>query len=198
MDLYATKAATLARLDPLIDRLAASGVSPDQLTLAAIPVAVIAGACLLASTAVPALLVLIPFLAATRLVLNLLDGAVARRTGRIHPRGELFNEVGDRICDVAFLAPVAFLPGAETTVVLLGVIGALVASYIGIVAKAAGGERIYRGVLSKPGRMVLLSACAIAALLVGSVAWTVFGVLLLVGTWLTALERMVVAIRRLP
>jgi CDP-diacylglycerol---glycerol-3-phosphate 3-phosphatidyltransferase len=198
MDLYATKAATLARLVPLIDRLAAAGVSPDQLTLAAIPVAVIAGASLLASAAVPAFLVLVPILAATRLVLNLLDGAVARRTGRMHPRGELFNEVGDRICDIAFLAPVAYLPGAPTTAVLLGVIGAVVASYIGVVAKAAGGERIYRGVLSKPGRMVLLSVCAIAALLVGSVAWRAFGLLLVVGTWLTVLERMVVAIRRLP
>ena len=64
MDLYATKAATLARLVPLIDRLAAAGVSPDGLTLAAIPVAAIAGACLLGSTAAPALLVLVPILAA--------------------------------------------------------------------------------------------------------------------------------------
>ena len=96
MDLYATKAATLARLDPLIDRLAAANVSPDRLTLAAIPVAIVAGASLLASTLSPAWLIAVPVLAALRLVLNLLDGAVARRTGRMHPRGELYNEVGDR------------------------------------------------------------------------------------------------------
>ncbi len=198
MDLYATKAATLARLDPLVGRLAAANVSPDQLTLAAIPVAVIAGACLLASTLSPAWLLAIPVLAVLRLVLNLLDGALARRTGRIHPRGEVFNEVGDRIADIAFLAPVAFLPGASATVVLLGVIGAILASYVGIVAKAAGGERIYRGVLSKPGRMLLISVCSIAVILVGTDVWAVFGVLLLAGTALTLLERIVVAIRRLP
>jgi phosphatidylglycerophosphate synthase len=197
MDLYATKAATLARLVPLVDRLVAANVSPDRLTLAAIPVAVLAGASLLASTAVPALLIAVPFLAALRLLLNLLDGAVARRSGRMHPRGELYNEVGDRICDIAFLAPVAFLPGASPVVVLFGVIGALLASFIGIVARAAGGERIHRGVLSKPGRMVLLSVCAVAALPGGPVVWTAFGVLLLVGTSLTCLERTVVAIRRL-
>ena len=197
MDLYATKAATLARLVPLVDRLVAANVSPDRLTLAAIPVAVLAGACLLASTAVPALLIAVPFLAALRLILNLLDGAVARRSGRTHPRGELYNEVGDRICDIAFLVPVAFLPGASPVVVLLGVIGAILASFVGIVARAAGGERIYRGVLSKPGRMVLLSVCAVAALPGGPVVWTVFGVLLLIGTWLTCLERVVVAVRRL-
>ena len=80
-----------------------------EINLAAIPVAVLAGACLLGSSVVPVLLVLVPFLAALRLTLNLLDGAVARRSGRMHPRGELYNEVGDRICDIAFLAPVAFL-----------------------------------------------------------------------------------------
>ena len=62
-----------------------------------------------------------PVLVAGRLVLNLLDGNLARRSGRMHPRGELFNEVGDRLADVAFLAPVAFLPGASSSIVLLGV-----------------------------------------------------------------------------
>ena len=40
MDLYATKGAINARLVPLVDRLAKAGVTPDQVTLAAVPVAV--------------------------------------------------------------------------------------------------------------------------------------------------------------
>lgn len=198
MDLYATKAATVARLAPWVDRLAAMGVSPDAITLAAIPVAIVAGACLLASPIVPGLLLAVPLLATVRLVLNLLDGALARRTGRSHPRGELYNELGDRLADVAFLGPVAFLPGASMPVVLLGVLTAVLASYVGIVARAAGAERIYRGVLSKPGRMVLLSVCAVWAFVAGPVAWTVFGPALLIGTGLTLLERVRVAIRTLP
>ena len=75
--------------------------------------------------------------------------------------------------------------------------GALLASLIGIAAKAAGGERIYRGVLSKPGRMVLVSVCAVAVIPIGSQVWAWFGVLLLAGTSLTVLERAVVAVRRL-
>ena len=58
-------------------------------------------------------LIVVPVAASLRLVLNLLDGALARRTGRIHARGELFNEVGDRLADVLMLAPVAFVPGAQ-------------------------------------------------------------------------------------
>jgi phosphatidylglycerophosphate synthase len=198
LDLYATKAALNARLVPLVDRLALAGVSPDAITLAAIPVAVMAGACLLASPTFPALLLAVPVLAGLRLILNLLDGSLARRTIRIHPRGELYNEVRDRLADAAFLAPVAFLPGASMPVVLLGVLAGVLASYVGITARAAGGPRIYRGILSKPGRMLLLGACAVGALVVGPPAWEVFGPLLLAGTALTLVERLVLAIRQLP
>jgi CDP-diacylglycerol---glycerol-3-phosphate 3-phosphatidyltransferase len=201
MNLYATKGAVNARLVPLVDRLARAGVTPDQVTLAAVPVAVIGGACLLLSTSLPALLLAVPVLAVLRLVLNLIDGNMARRTGKIHPRGELYNELGDRLADVAMLAPVAFLPGASPQIVLLGVLVGVMASYVGITARAAGGERIYRGILSKPGRMALLVACSLWAFIAGpadTLAWTVFGPILLAGTTLTLLERIVVAVRRLP
>jgi CDP-diacylglycerol---glycerol-3-phosphate 3-phosphatidyltransferase len=200
MNLYATKGAVNARLVPLVDRLAAAGVTPDQITLAAVPVAVLAGVCLLASPTVPALLLAVPVLAVLRTVLNLLDGNMARRTELIHPRGELYNELGDRVADTAFLAPVAFLPGAQPEVVLLGVLVGILASYVGITARAAGGERIYRGILSKPGRMALIVVCTTRAFVAGpgdSTAWAVFGPLLLIGTTLTLIERTAIAVRRL-
>lgn len=198
MDLYATKGAISSRLTPVLDRLARAGVSPDVITLAAIPVAMVGGLVLLASTVLPILLLAVPFLIALRLLLNLLDGSLARRIQRSHPRGELFNEVGDRVADVALLAPVAFLPGAQPEVTLLGVAVALLASYIGVGSKAAGGERIYRGILSKPGRMLLLAVFCVLAFSLGTQAWFWFGPLLLIGTTLTALERLYLAVRRLP
>jgi hypothetical protein len=76
--------------------------------------------------------------------------------------------------------------------------GAVLASFAGLAPRAAGGERLYRGILSKPGRMVLLSAFAIAVLIVGSGAWWPLGPLLLAGTILPAIERTVVGTRRLP
>jgi CDP-diacylglycerol---glycerol-3-phosphate 3-phosphatidyltransferase len=200
MNLYASKRAVNARLVPLVDRLSAAGVTPDQVTLAAVPVAVLAGACLLASPTAPLLLLLVPLLVVVRIVLNLIDGNMARRTGRIHARGELFNEVGDRLADIAFLAPVAFLPGASPQIVLLGVMTGVMASYVGITSKAAGGDRLYGGILSKPGRMALLCVCAVWAAIAApdTTAWTVFGPVLLLGTSLTLLERIVTAVRRLP
>jgi CDP-diacylglycerol--glycerol-3-phosphate 3-phosphatidyltransferase len=200
MNLYATKGAVNTRLVPLVDRLSRAGVTPDQVTLAAVPVALVGGACLLASPQVPVLLLAVPLLIVIRIVLNLIDGNLARRTGRIHPRGELFNEVGDRLADIAFLAPVAWLPGASASLVLLGVLGGVLASYVGITSRAAGGERIYRGILSKPGRMALLLVCSLWAFAEGpgsNNAWLVFGALLLLGTTLTVIDRLIIAVRRL-
>jgi CDP-diacylglycerol--glycerol-3-phosphate 3-phosphatidyltransferase len=197
MDLYASKGRFVAGLQPVVRALAARGVAPDLVTAAAVPVAAVAAVVLLASPSLPAILVAIPFLAAIRLILNLIDGSLARQTGRSHARGELLNEVSDRAADILFLAPVAWLPGASREVVLVGVLGAVLASYVGVVSKAAGGARIYRGVLSKPGRMVLISVASIVAIWNPAVAWSWFGVLLLVGVALTLLERLVVAWRAL-
>ncbi len=198
MDLYRSKSSIVRAVDPVIERLARRGVSPDLITLAAVPVGLVAGALLLLSPTAPIVLLASPVRAGLRLLLNLLDGALARATGKIHPRGELYNELGDRIADIAFLAPVAFLPGADRTTVLLGVLGAVLASFVGVVSRAAGADRIYRGILSKPGRMVLLSGFAIAAFAIGPNAWGPFGPILLAGTILTTVERTFVALRRLP
>ena len=198
MDLYRTKPWILARLEGVVAGLERSGVSPDAVTLSAIPLAVVGAALLLVSPTVPGVLLAIPLVALARLVLNLLDGSLARRTGRMHPRGELYNELADRVSDILLLAPVAFLPGAQRETVLLGVVVAGFASYAGLASKAAGAERVYRGILSKPGRMALLAVSSLAVVLVGEAAWGPFGPILLAGAALTAIERIAVGVRRLP
>ena len=198
MDWYRSKQTIVGRLDGVVGRLARAGISPDAVTLAAIPLAAIGGICLLLSPTVPVALLVVPIAAGLRLATNLVDGALARATGRSHARGELLNELCDRIADLALLTPVAFLPGAQREAVLLGVTGAVLASFVGVSSRAAGGVRLYRGVLSKPGRMALLAVFAIAALILGPVAWGPFGPLLLLGTTLTVIERTVVALRSLP
>jgi phosphatidylglycerophosphate synthase len=197
IDLYRLKPAFLHVLEPLIGFCIARRITPDTLTLLAVPVAFAGGAAIIGSQVVPALLLLVPVVAAVRLILNLLDGAVARRTGASHPRGELYNEVGDRIGDVLLLGAPAVLPGVEGRAVLLGVILAVLASFVGIVSRAAGGRRLYHGILAKPGRMVLLAVAAPLSLIVGPVAWNGFAVLLIVGATMTLLVRLRTAIRDL-
>lgn len=189
--LYRTKPAGQRLVAPLVEACLSRGISADVVTLAAIPVAAMGGICLALSDGAPVLLLAVPFLAAARLVLNLIDGQVARRSGSAHPWGEVLNEMGDRIADVLFIGGLAFVAAVGPLLALAGVVAGLLASYAGITARAAGVTRQYGGIMSKPGRMVALAVGAPVAFLLDEgwpllvAAWVI-----LVGSLLTLAERL--------
>jgi CDP-diacylglycerol--glycerol-3-phosphate 3-phosphatidyltransferase len=188
--LYRVKPGVQRLLRPLEEVLVAKGVSADTLTLAAVPVAALGGLALAFSSELPVLLLTVPLLASVRLVLNLLDGQVARRTGTTHPMGELLNEVGDRVADALFIGGLAFVAGVGPLLALSAVIASLISSYVGISARAIGVPRQYGGIMSKPGRMIALSVAAPVAFFVsGSWPLVIAAVVILIGSLVTAAQR---------
>jgi phosphatidylglycerophosphate synthase len=67
------------------------------------------GLCRALADSFVALLLAVPFLAVLRLIMNLVDGQMARRTGTTHPMGEVLNEVGDHLSDILFVGGLAFV-----------------------------------------------------------------------------------------
>jgi CDP-diacylglycerol--glycerol-3-phosphate 3-phosphatidyltransferase len=156
-----------------------------------VPVAALGGLCLALSEALPMALLLVPVLAAVRLVLNLIDGQVARHTGTTHPWGEMLNELGDRIADVLFIGGLAFVPEVGPLLALAAVVAALLASYAGVVSRATGAPRGYGGVMSKPGRMIVLAVAApLAFILAQDWPLTVAAWLILAGSLITLAQRL--------
>ena len=196
--LYRLKPASQHLVEPLADALAGRGISPDAISAMAVVVAVVGGACLAGSTTLPPLLLLVPCLAAARLILNLLDGMVARKTGTARPIGEVWNELGDRLGDVVFIGCLGFVPAVGPALALSAAMAAVLASYAGLAARAAGGRRLYGGVLSKPGRMIVLAVAAPLAFLTGDPRVLALGAaVLLVGGIVTLLQRLRTAMREL-
>ena len=189
--LYRTKPAAQRLIEPLVDACVAHGVSADALTVAAVPVAALGGICLALSDGLPVLLLGVPLLAGARLVLNLIDGQVARRTGTARPWGEVLNELGDRVADALFIGGLAFVAAVGPLLALSAVIAALLASYAGVVARATGAPRSYGGVMSKPGRMIVLAVAAPLAFVVGA-GWP-----LVAGAWIILLGSLVTLAQRL-
>ncbi len=189
--LYRIKPEVQRLLHPVVGVLVSRGVSADALTLAAIPVAALGGLCLAFFDDAPVLAILVPFLAATRLVLNLLDGQVARQAGTASASGEVLNELSDRVGDVLFIGGLAFVADVGPALALSAVIAALLASYAGVTAKAIGVRRQYGGIMSKPGRMIALAVAAPLAFVIDSsgplvaAAW-----LILVGASVTLVQRL--------
>jgi phosphatidylglycerophosphate synthase len=166
------------------------GISADALTLIAVPVAAFGGLCLALSDTVPWLLLLVPLVAVVRLGLNLLDGMVARSTGSMHPLGELWNELGDRLADTLFIGGLAFVAAVDPRLVLGAVAAALLSSYVGITSRAIGASRQYGGVMSKPGRMITLGIAAPVAFVTGRSEWLALAALvILVGALITLGQR---------
>jgi len=192
--LYRVKPAAQRLVRPLVDASVKHGLSADALTIAAIPLAALGGLCLALSDSMPVLLLAVPLLAATRLILNLIDGQVARETGTAHPMGELLNELGDRVSDLLFIGGLAFVATVGPTLALAAVVAALLSSYTGVAAKAAGVPRQYGGIMSKPGRMITLSVAAPLAFIVAD-GWPLLAAawVILVGALITLVQRLLAA-----
>jgi phosphatidylglycerophosphate synthase len=140
-------------------------VTPDQLTTAATLLSLSAALCILASSASPLWLLGVPPAVIARIACNALDGMVAKSTGVARPLGEVYNEFSDRVADALIFGALALrvdhLLGAGTLVLVM------LSSYLGTVARAAGGRRQYGGVMGKADRMGLLAVASPLAVLLG-------------------------------
>lgn len=149
-----------ARFAPHIQRLSAPFVawSPAQLSGVALGFAVAAGAVALSTRWLGPY----PFLAVCLLifasgVFDVIDGEVARRTQRASARGDFLDHVLDRYADLALLLGLAFSGWANPVVALLALVSLLLVSYMGTQAQAVGAGRMYRGLLSRADRLLVLT-----------------------------------------
>src|SRR4029450_10978847 len=111
----------------------------------------------------PWLLLVAPVFCYVRLWLNMLDGMVALAARQASPRGEILNDLPDRISDVLIFAGVAHSGLASPFSGYWAAMCALLTAYVGTLGQAVGVQREFSGPMSKPWRMVLLHAGAWSA-----------------------------------
>ena len=91
--LYTLKPRFQALLRPLVGRLAAAGVTANQVTIAAALGSVVVGVVVAAADA-RGVFLLLPVWLALRMALNAIDGMLAREFGQISRLGAYLNEAG--------------------------------------------------------------------------------------------------------
>lgn len=89
-------------------------------------------------------------------ILDLLDGKVARLTGKMSLKGDYLDHAIDRFSDVLFLGGIAMSPWVPLEWGFAAVVFTLLTSYLGTQAQAVGIGRNYGGLLGRADRMVLL------------------------------------------
>jgi phosphatidylglycerophosphate synthase len=145
--------------------LISRGVPANAVSLCSIAFAALASVCLAAAgwTGAPAraLLVLAAVLVQLRLLANLLDGMIAVGSGRASPRGEIYNELPDRVSDALILIGAGFAAGSTPA---LGYIAGLVAVFVAYVrafGSSVGVRPLFIGPMAKPQRMAALTAACL-------------------------------------
>ena len=128
--------------------------------------------------------------------LDLLDGALARATGRVTPFGGVFDAVLDRMGEAAVLGAVLFhfSEGGhrqEVILVYIAIVGSILVSYVRARAEAAG-LSLKEGLFTRPERVIVLGL----GLMVDQVLIALW--ILAVVSVFTALQRLYTVWRRLP
>jgi phosphatidylglycerophosphate synthase len=129
---------------------------PDTISYASVVAAAAAGFCFWKSGHHPWLLFVGPLLCYLRLWFNMLDGMVALASGKASWRGEILNDLPDRVSDVLIFAGVAHSGWMHPLLGYWAAIFALLTAYAGMLGQAVGGQREFSGVMSKPWRMVMV------------------------------------------
>lgn len=86
----------------------------------------------------------------------MLDGMVAIAANKASRRGEILNDLPDRISDVIIFVGVAHSGLVNPVLGYWAAILAVLTAYVGLFGQALGVRREFGGVMSKPWRMVAL------------------------------------------
>jgi phosphatidylglycerophosphate synthase len=137
-----------------------SGIHPDLISYLSIVAALAAAICFWKSGQVRWLLIVAPLFCYLRLWFNMLDGMVAVAAGKASRRGEILNDLPDRVSDVIIFVGVAHSGLMNPIFGYWAAICALLTAYVGLFGQALGVQREFGGIMSKPWRMVVLGTGA--------------------------------------
>jgi phosphatidylglycerophosphate synthase len=188
--------------------LVQAGITPNQVSVASVVFSLVGAAALIlearrSACGLPFVLAAVCIQA--RLLGNLLDGLIAIEGGRQTKVGELYNEIPDRVADVALLAAAGYASNHGEWGAALGwsaSVLSVVTAYIRAVGARRGQPQDFCGPQAKPHRMFLLIVACMLAFVEKWEAWPprilfVFLIVINLGTFLTCVRRTIRLARRL-
>ena len=186
------KKGALRTIEPAISFLARHNVSPNAITTVGTVLTIAAGVVYGSGHIMTA-----GWLMGVTAFFDVVDGEVARRTGRSTVFGAFYDSTLDRVADGALMAGLTVFYATNVVhhniymvvICLLGMIGTFVVSYTRARAESLGIDAKV-GVMQRPERIVLLSAPQAFFGLFWN-GWVLIGIIVLlsVTAWITAVQR---------
>jgi len=150
--IYDLKPRFQSLLRPLVNALASSGVTANQVTVTAMLLSFATGLMIYLAPTEHQLLLAIPVILFIRMALNAIDGMLAREHDMKSPLGAILNELGDVLSDAALYLPLALIAGISAQWLILAVVLAVACEMTGVIAVQIGAQRCYDGPMGKSDR----------------------------------------------
>ncbi len=180
ISIYALKPRFQALLRPGAAWLARTGVTANQVTLAACAISIALGAFIIWKVPARGPFLLVPLWMFLRMAFNAIDGMLAREFGQKSPLGAYLNELTDVVADTALYLPFAFVTPFDAVSVGAVIVLAIVSEYAGVLGLMVGASRRYDGPMGKSDRAFVFGALGLWVGLVpalpGYAAWIVWAV----------------------
>jgi len=162
ISIYKIKPKFQQLLMPLLKLLRRLGISPNKITVFSIFLSFILSYFFWNASDNSLYFLIVAFGLLLRMMLNALDGMMARIYNLQSKLGEILNEVGDIISDAAIYLPLILFEFLEIEIAIIFILLSIINEFCGLLAKIISGERRYDGPMGKSDRAFLIGVICIA------------------------------------
>tara|TARA_B100001113_G_scaffold110777_1_gene89893 strand:- start:2180 stop:2782 length:603 start_codon:yes stop_codon:yes gene_type:complete len=148
-------------LQPLLLLLKRMGVSPNHITVFTIIFSIIIGYILFLGIQDRFWFLIVAVGLLLRMMLNALDGMMAKQFNLQSKLGEILNEIGDVISDIAIYFPFIYFESIKSEYVIIFIFLSIINEFCGVLAKLISGTRRYDGPMGKSDRAFLVGVICI-------------------------------------
>lgn len=163
ISIYKLKPKFQALLKPVLDFLHANGITANQITWASVVWSFIIAGFFWFADSNRYFFLALPIGLFVRMALNALDGMMARVYNQKSKLGEVLNETGDIVSDIALFFPLLKHEPESLYFIVLFICLSIVNEFAGILAKAVSGERRYDGPMGKSDRAFMVGLYGLLA-----------------------------------
>ena len=169
ISIYKLKPKFQKLLQPLLLLFKKIGVSPNHITVFTIFFSLLIGYILFLAIDNSFWFIIVALGLLIRMMLNALDGMMANQFNLQSKLGEILNEIGDVISDIAIYFPFLYFEAIKSEYVILFIFLSIINEFCGVLAKLISGSRRYDGPMGKSDRAFLVGIICIVLFFTDSI-----------------------------
>ena len=169
ISIYKLKPKFQKLLQPLLLLFKKIGVSPNHITVFTIFFSLLIGYILFLAIYNSFWFIVVALGLLIRMMLNALDGMMANQFNLQSKLGEILNEIGDVISDIAIYFPFLYFEAIKSEYVILFIFLSIINEFCGVLAKLISGSRRYDGPMGKSDRAFLVGIICIVLFFTDSI-----------------------------